>query len=71
MPDNEPLGLPAGSVRALMTLLLLVTVCVLCVMKQPVPEILQQGFLVSLGMYHISRQNGKAVAVPVDEEEEK
>lgn len=71
MPNNEPLGLPAGSVRAIMTLLLLLTVCVLCIMKQPLPEILQQAFLVSLGMYHVGRQNGKAVAVPVDEEEEK
>lgn len=65
--SNEPLGLPHGSVRALMTICLLLTVCVLCVMRQPVPDILQQAFLVSLGLYYGGRAAGKTAAIPVEE----
>jgi hypothetical protein len=62
--SNEPLGLPAGSIRAVMTLILVLAVCALCVMGHPVPEILQQGFLVALGMYHLSRNGSHVIAVP-------
>lgn len=69
--SNEPLGLPQGSVRAVMTLLLLGTVCVLCVLRQPVPEILQEAFLLAMGMYFTSRGGKLPAGIPVEDEEPK
>lgn len=65
---NEPLGLPAGSIRALLTAIMLVTVCVLSVMKEPVPDILRDAFLMAIGMYFGAR-GGKLPTVPVEVEE--
>lgn len=67
--SKEPLGLPQGSVRAIMTLILLVTVCVMSVRHQPIPDLLQQAFLCSLGMYYVGRSAGKAAAIPVEEDD--
>lgn len=70
LKNNEPLGLPHGSVRALMTVFLLLTVCILCIMKQPIPDILQQTFLIIVGLYYGGRAAaGKAPGIAVPDEE--
>ena len=38
MPDDKPLFLPAGSVRALLILILTTTTCYLALKQFPIPE---------------------------------
>jgi hypothetical protein len=49
--NTEPLWLPKGSVRAIVMLLMTLTVCILSVLNRSVPDIVQTAFSLCLGFY--------------------
>jgi hypothetical protein len=53
--DQQPLGLPQGSVRALIALTVVTGTIALLVLERPTPEWLQGGFFTLIGFYFGSR----------------
>lgn len=54
---DEPLGLPKGSVRAILALVLVATVCVAAVMKIDVPALVESLATAAAG-YYIGTRSG-------------
>lgn len=57
-----PLGLPEGSVRGLLAILLTLTVCGLAVFGRPIPEALAAGWGLAMGSYFQYRAQGSGDA---------
>lgn len=52
---NRPLGLPEGSVRALIALLVVGVVCVMAFLGRTIPPMLERGFELALFGYGLVR----------------
>jgi hypothetical protein len=61
LPDGggkPPLGLPEGSVRSVLALIVTGTVCGMAAFRVPVPDRLWEVLLLTLGAYFVSRAAG-------------
>ncbi len=54
---DEPLGLPKGTVRAILALTVIVTVCVAVILKIEVPALLESLAIAAAG-YYIGARSG-------------
>lgn len=57
---TEPLGLPEGTVRGLITILFVLAVCTCWIMNVVVPETLKDITLIVVGYYFGSRLTAKS-----------
>ena len=59
MQVDQPLGLPQGSVRATIALMVIAGTLVLLGMNRPIPDWLQGGFFTLIGFYFGARSGAK------------
>lgn len=62
MNTSQPLGLPEGSVRALIALTVVIGTVTLLGLDKPIPEWLQGGFFTLIGFYFGARTGAKVGA---------
>lgn len=62
--QKPPLGLPEGSVRALLALVVVVTVCVMSALGKGIPELLGSLAGLAFGAYFLNRSGGPPPTAP-------